>query len=121
MFGIGPSELVVLAVIGLVVLGPEKLPKLAADAVRFLRDLRVMVDRARRDVREQLGPDFADLSLRDLDPRTLVTRTLFDGDPDPLGLREEQPSAGPSAGPSVPAQQPRLAPGEAPPYDDDAT
>lgn len=118
MFGIGPSELVVLAIIGLVVLGPEKLPKYAADAARFLRDLRGIVDRARKDVREQLGPEFADISLRDLDPRNL-SRTLLDGDDDPLGLRDDQPTPR-RVSPAQPSG-PRLSPGERPPYDDDAT
>lgn len=112
MFGIGSGELVILALLALVILGPDKLPKFVADAVRFMRDMRAMVNRARADVREQIGPELADLggSLRDLNPRTFVTRTLLDGDDDPLGLREDRPAA---------ATRPRSE--GPPPFDTDAT
>ena len=32
MFNIGPMELIVLAVVGLIILGPDRLPDLAKDA-----------------------------------------------------------------------------------------
>ena len=43
MFGnLGWEEVLLLAVIGLVVFGPDRLPKAAADAARLLRQLRSM-------------------------------------------------------------------------------
>lgn len=80
MFNIGPLELVVLAIVGIVVLGPEKLPGLARDAARMLRTLRELATGARQQLREELGPEFADLDLRNLDPRSAVQRAVFGDD-----------------------------------------
>jgi len=77
MFNIGPMELVVLAIVGLIVLGPERLPDLARDAARLLRNLRDVATGARKQLREELGPEFADIDLRDLNPRAAVQRAVF--------------------------------------------
>lgn len=89
MFNIGPLELVVLAIVGIVVLGPDRLPGLARDAARMLRSLRDMATGARQQLRDELGPEFADLDLRDLNPRTAVQRAVF-GDEVP-DLRKYHP------------------------------
>ena len=81
MFNIGPLELGVLALVGLIVLGPDKLPDLARDAARILRSLRDMATGAREQLKEELGPEFADLDLRSLHPRTVVQRAVL-GDTD---------------------------------------
>jgi sec-independent protein translocase protein TatB len=123
VLGIGGQEFFALAVIALLVLGPEKLPRYAADAARWLRQARALIARARAEVADQLGPEFADVSLKDLNPRTFVTRQLFDGDPDPLGLRDPDP-LGLQADPPAPGGRQRVArhvPGQTPPYDSDAT
>ncbi len=44
MFGIGARELVVSAVIALIVFGPERLPELAAQLAKALRDVRRLSD-----------------------------------------------------------------------------
>ena len=80
MFNIGPLEFLVLAVIGLIVLGPDRLPGLARDAARMLRTLREMATGARQQLRDELGPEFADVDLRNLNPRTAVQRAVFGDD-----------------------------------------
>lgn len=80
MFNIGPMELLVLAIVGLVVLGPEKLPGLARDAARMIRTLRDLATGARQQLRDELGPEFADIDLRNLNPRTAVARAVFGDD-----------------------------------------
>jgi sec-independent protein translocase protein TatB len=82
---IGPGEFVALAVIAIIVLGPEKLPRYAADAARLLRNQRRMARDARDEVSRELGPEFSDLSVSDLDPRTMVRKHLLD----PLDLDDE--------------------------------
>ena len=77
MFNVGPMELVVLAIVGLIVLGPDRLPGLARDAARMLRTLRDLATGARQQLREELGPEFADVDLRNLNPRTAVQRAIF--------------------------------------------
>jgi sec-independent protein translocase protein TatB len=91
MFNIGPFELVVLAIVGLIVLGPERLPGLARDAARLLRNLREMATGARQQLREELGPEFADVDLRNLNPRTAVRRAVFGDDDDVPDLRKYDP------------------------------
>lgn len=132
MFNIGPLEFLVLAVVGLIVLGPERIPDLARDAARMLRTLREIATGARTQLREELGPEFADLDLRSLNPRTALQRAIL-GDED---LKSLDPRASFKGGfgikdainsepvsmtkPAVPPQAP-LARGEAAPYDEDAT
>jgi sec-independent protein translocase protein TatB len=109
VFGIGFSELAVIAFVAVLVFGPERLPDLAKQAAQLVRQLRRMADNARDELREELGPEYADLELRDLDPRAIVrkhiTEALEDEDDEPVGRREVAP----------------LAPGERPPYDLEAT
>jgi sec-independent protein translocase protein TatB len=74
MFGIGLPELAVLALVAVCVFGPDRLPELARQAGRMLRRAKDLADGARDELRDQLGPDYADLELRDLDPREIVRR-----------------------------------------------
>lgn len=80
MFNIGPMEAVVLALVGIVVLGPDRLPQFARDAARMLRTLRDLATGAREQLRDELGPEFADVDLRNLNPRTAVQRAVFGDD-----------------------------------------
>ena len=104
---IGWSELLVLGVIGLIIFGPERLPKAASDAVRMLRELRTMARGAAADLKAELGPEMADLDLASLHPRRIVGTILNEDEPVPASL--------PAATVSV------LPPGETPPFDPDAT
>jgi len=81
VFDLSLPKLLVLAVIALVVFGPNELPKIAAQAGRALRDLRQIAESAKKDLRDGLGPEFADFEIEDLNPRRLVHKHLF-GDPD---------------------------------------
>jgi Tat protein translocase TatB subunit len=49
MFGIGPEELMIVALIALLVLGPERMPKLMRDMGKVLGDLRKTSDELRDD------------------------------------------------------------------------
>lgn len=102
--GLGWAETAVMLVLVLFVFGPERLPGLAADAGRALRRLRAYVKDVSSDLREELGPEIADLDLRSLHPREIVRRNLFEDD-------EEQ---------SEPVAV-SLRPGETPPWDPDTT
>jgi len=108
---VGWSELVVLAIVGLVVFGPDRLPKAASDAVRAVRQLRTLARGAAADLKAELGPEIADLDLASLHPRRLVASVLDDEDPVPAVRPVSRPQALTTA----------IAPGQAPPYDADAT
>jgi sec-independent protein translocase protein TatB len=115
---IGAGELLALAVVALVVLGPDKLPGYAADAARFVRQIRRMANEARNEVTQGLGPELEGLGLRDINPRALVRKHVLDGLD--LDLDDDRPARanGTGTGP------PRDAPGERPrpaPYDPETT
>src|SRR5688500_4314550 len=72
------GEFLGLAVVALLVLGPDKLPKFAADAARFIRQVRRMANTARDDVRRELGPELQGISLDDLNPKTALRKHVLD-------------------------------------------
>lgn len=116
---LGPFEIVVLVIVGLIVFGPDKLPTLAKDAARMLRTLRDMAQGARTQLRDELGPEFGDLDLRSLNPRTAIQRAIFDDDDD-----DETKPAYVTDVADKPRSRPVVAPlgrDETAPYDNDAT
>lgn len=54
MFDIGFSEMMVLAVVALVVIGPERLPKVAKQTGQWMGKLRRYVDDVKSDVNRQM-------------------------------------------------------------------
>ncbi|NMI00764.1 Sec-independent protein translocase protein TatB [Pseudonocardia acidicola] len=130
MFGLGWERLFLLVLIALFVLGPERLPGAMEWLGRTVRQVKSYLDGAREQLREEFGPELAELRkpLADLpitelralrDPRAAAMRYLFSD-----GARD---SAGPSTPPApAPVLQPAPAPvpltqGERPPIDPDAT
>src|SRR5689334_3103469 len=87
MFNVGPMEFVVLALVAVIVLGPDRLPQFARDAANMLRTLRELATGARTQLRDELGPEFADMDLRNLNPRTAIQRAIL-GDEE-TGLRAD--------------------------------
>lgn len=112
MFGIGLPELLVIGVVAVLVFGPDRLPEFARQAGRFLRQLRQFTQAARDDLRSELGPEFADLELKDLDPRQIVRKHILEA------MDEEDETA--DTVPVRPGLRP-LERGERPPYDLEAT
>ena len=78
MFDLSITKILVLAVIALIVFGPNELPKVASQAGRMLRDLRRIAEGAKSDLREGLGPEFQEFDFEDLNPKTFVRKHLFD-------------------------------------------
>jgi sec-independent protein translocase protein TatB len=85
-FDIGPLELLALVVLGVLIFGPEKLPKVIQDVARFIRKVREFSDSAKEDIRKELGPEFKDFEFEDLNPRTYLRKNFLDNDE--LGLKD---------------------------------
>jgi sec-independent protein translocase protein TatB len=111
VFGIGLPELMVILVVAVIVFGPDRLPEFARQAGRFVRQVRTFAMSTRDDIRAELGPEFADFELSDLDPRRAVQKYVQDVWDEPVDGEELR---------SGPGQRP-LESGELPPYDSDAT
>ena len=119
MFDLSISKLLILGVIALVIFGPHELPKMAAQAGRALRELRRIADGAKADLREGLGPEFADFDIDDLNPRRFVQKHLL-SDLNGSDLNGSDVNGGAEA-PHEPQPAAAILPGEEPPYDGEAT
>jgi sec-independent protein translocase protein TatB len=106
VFDLSIPKLLVLAVIALVVFGPDELPKIAAQAGRTLRDLRQIAEGAKNDLRDGLGPEFTGFDIEDLNPKRLAYKHLF-GD-----LNADQTAQQPAANgtPVTPGEHPPSGP-----------
>jgi sec-independent protein translocase protein TatB len=111
VFGIGFGELVVIAFLAVLVFGPDKLPELAKQAGGFVRKLRTFANSARDELRSELGPDYADHELTDLDPRAIVRKHIAEA----MADDDDHPMAGERS------VRRTLETGERPPYDVEAT
>jgi sec-independent protein translocase protein TatB len=132
---VGWGEMLVLLVVGLVVLGPERLPGAIRWTSTALRQARDYLSGMTTQLREDIGPEFDDLreplselqKLRGLTPRAALAKHLFDGDDSLFTGQFDRPSvsvpenvsAQPAVPPSLTAPEPPAA-GPAP-FDSDAT
>ena len=91
MFGVGLAELMVIGLVGTLICGPDRLPDLAQQAGRVLRQVRALTQAARDDLRQELGPEFADLELSDLNPRTALRKHILEASDEEDGARRERP------------------------------
>ncbi|HEY2795211.1 MAG TPA: preprotein translocase subunit TatB [Micromonosporaceae bacterium] len=73
-FGINGWEFVVLLLLALFIFGPDRLPKLIADGVKMLRNLRDLARNATGDLGRELGTD---ISLEDLNPKALIRKHIL--------------------------------------------
>lgn len=76
MFGIDGVELVLLLVLAVIMFGPERLPEYSRKAARIFVYLRDIANNAKTSLASELGPQYADLELRDLNPKTFVAKHL---------------------------------------------
>jgi sec-independent protein translocase protein TatB len=93
VFDLSIPKLLVLAVIALVVFGPNELPKIAAQAGRTLRDLRQIAEGAMNDLRDGLGPELTGFEVEDLNPKRLAHKHLFGDLNADQAAQQQQPAA----------------------------
>lgn len=76
MFGIDAIELIVLIVLGVLLFGPEKLPEFSRKAARVVVAVRDIANNAQTQLRQELGPEYADLDLKDLNPKAFISKHM---------------------------------------------
>jgi sec-independent protein translocase protein TatB len=76
----GWGEMLLLVIVGLFVFGPERLPTVARDAAKIIRQFRDTARGMRDELKAELGPEMADLDLDSLNPRKLVEKHLMSED-----------------------------------------
>ena len=132
---VGWGEMLVLVVVGLVVLGPERLPGAIRWTSTALRQARDYLSGVTTQLREDIGPEFDDLreplselqKLRGMTPRAALAKHLFDGDDSLFTGLFDRPSLGVpdgvSAQPAMPSSSTASEPpaGGPAPFDADAT
>lgn len=111
MMGIGFAEFLVIGVVAMLVFGPDRLPDFARQAGRMIRQVRGLARQARDDIRNELGPEYADFELTDLDPRRAIRKHVLEA------WEDDEDDARTSKAPKAPP----LRAGERPPYDHEAT
>jgi sec-independent protein translocase protein TatB len=86
VFGLTFEKLLVIGVIAVFLVGPERLPRYSALLARFVRSLRDMATGAKERLKEELGEDFDEdewkkLDPRQYDPRRIIREALLDDAP----------------------------------------
>jgi sec-independent protein translocase protein TatB len=94
---LGWGELLMLLLIGLLVFGPDQLPKIAGDIGRMIRQLRRMASDVSTDLRTELGSEFDDVDLASLHPRRFIEKHLLADDDDDDDYTPRSPATKPAA------------------------
>jgi Sec-independent protein translocase protein TatA len=86
MFGLTFEKLLLVGVIAVFVLGPERLPSYAAKLAQLVRTVRTMANGAKERMRDEMGPEFDEvdwkkLDPRQYDPRRIIREALLDDEP----------------------------------------
>jgi sec-independent protein translocase protein TatB len=124
VFDINGWEFVILLVVAMFVIGPDRMPEYAAKLAKLVKQLRGLSETAQVQLREQMGPEFDDVDWkqydpRQYDPRRIVREALLD-----QGSDDGQPSSSREAeagGFKAPSSFRRHDPDKPTPYDQDAT
>ncbi len=91
------EKLLLIGVLAVFLLGPDRLPHYAAQLARLVKSLKRMADGAKDRMRDELGPDFDDvdwkkLDPRQYDPRRIIREALID-EPEPVEAEPRMESA----------------------------
>ena len=132
MLGINGPEFLLLLIIGLLVIGPSRLPEYTQKLANIVKEVRRMASGAREQIKDEVGIDIDDVDWkkydpRQYDPRRIIKEALLDDDTKPVSAGAPAAAATVVAA-SAPAAErrpvrvvERLADGEAAPFDSEAT
>jgi sec-independent protein translocase protein TatB len=108
LFGVGSWELIVILGVGLLLLGPDKLPGAIAEGAKWLRVLRDQATKARGDIMGavDLDPDLtSDLrqtlsDISELHPKRIASSLISDAVNGPPSVPPAPKPATPNTGPN---------------------
>jgi sec-independent protein translocase protein TatB len=107
----------ILLVLALFILGPERLPGYAKTFAQFIKKMRTMANSAQAQMKDELGEGFEDLDWKKLDPRQYDPRRIIRE-----ALLDDAPAVKHADLNQVKTKsQKRLELGDAPPFDNEAT
>lgn len=115
MFGLTFEKLLLIGVLAVLLLGPERLPRYAAQLARLVRSVKAFADGAKTRMRDEMGPEFDEVDWTKLDPRQYDPRRIIRE----ALLEDEAPAQ--VVRPPKPRTPARADPGIAPPFDAEAT
>lgn len=130
MFGINGPEFLLLLIIGVMVIGPQRLPEYTQKLANLVKEVRRMASGAREQIKDEVGIDIDDVDWkkydpRQYDPRRIIKEALLDDDTKPVSEGAPGAVAGAAAATaseSRPARViERLTDGAAAPFDSEAT
>ena len=131
MLGINGPEFLLLLIIGLLVIGPSRLPEYTQKLANIVKEVRRMASGAREQIKEEVGIDIDDVDWkkydpRQYDPRRIIKEALLDDDTKPVSAGAPAAAATAVAASAAAERRParvveRLAAGEAAPFDSEAT
>jgi sec-independent protein translocase protein TatB len=124
VFDINGWEFVILMVVAMLVIGPDRMPEYAAKLAKLVKQARGLADTAKVQLREQMGADFDDVDWkqydpRQYDPRRIVREALMDEGSDDGGPSSS--GDGPDGGFKAPSSFRHHDPDKPTPYDEEAT
>jgi sec-independent protein translocase protein TatB len=114
VFGISGEKLLILGLIAIFVLGPDKLPHYAEQLAKFVKSLKRMAEGAKGQLQTEIGEEvnWKQLDPRQYDPRRIIREALSETEPvNPVAALTRP----------VTQVQPRLAKGENAPFDSEST
>ena len=76
MFGINGGEFIILLVIAVLVIGPERLPGYAEQLAGIVRKVKTFMADTKVKVSEELGPEMGEVDWAQLDPRRYDPRRI---------------------------------------------
>lgn len=127
-FGLTWEKILLIGLIAVLIVGPERLPGYAESFARLVRRGGELLRDTKSRVRDEMGPEVSDVDWRKLDPRQydprrIIRDALFEDDVAPAAttataIAEPAASALPTRPPRVRQEFTRTSP---PPYDVEAT
>ncbi|HEY4536360.1 MAG TPA: Sec-independent protein translocase TatB [Enteractinococcus sp.] len=77
IFGINGGELIILIVLALLLLGPEKIPEYLRKLREWVHKIRLLAEGAKEQFKEETGTDFDEVDWQKYDPRQYDPRRVI--------------------------------------------